>query len=146
VPKERPRFSVLRGKIHTYSSPTTAAYEKIVFNTAMQAIADRYHRLRQLQRELPVSASQWPKNMAYRVTLFFYRKDFHRYDVDNAVKSSLDGAGTLLWEDDSQVVETHAFKSVDADNPRTDWTVDALEEYEFFIKRIKSGQRKPLAT
>lgn len=39
-------------------------------------------------------------------------------DLDNAMKGLLDSLSGVLWKDDRQVVELHAYKRKDASNPR----------------------------
>ncbi len=89
VPKERPR---VYGRV-AVTPPRTAAYERAV---ALQALAARPWNQPTAE---PVSVVMW----------FYYRDRRHR-DLDNLVKSVLDGITGILIEDDHQVVHLEAVK------------------------------------
>lgn len=46
-------------------------------------------------------------------------------DLDNRVKVTLDALNGVLWTDDDQVVELHAYRAEDKANPRMEVTVEA---------------------
>ena len=47
-------------------------------------------------------------------------------DLDNALKASLDSLTGVLWEDDRQIVELHAYKHQDKERPRIEVEVVQL--------------------
>lgn len=109
VPKGRPR--VYNGVAVT--PPRTVAYEEAVGYAALAA------RTWDAPTDKPVSVVAW-----------FYMPNHRRVDVDNLVKSLLDGLSGVLYEDDGQVVRIEAVKMVDRDNPRAEVCVRELEEHD----------------
>lgn len=55
-----------------------------------------------------------------RVRLLFYQANNRRCDLDNLVKSVLDGLQGVVFKDDAQIWELYAVRHVDADNPRVE--------------------------
>jgi Holliday junction resolvase RusA-like endonuclease len=51
-------------------------------------------------------APAWSLGARYDVEIDVYRSG--RFDLDNVIKSALDGCTGILWKDDAQVVEIHA--------------------------------------
>jgi Holliday junction resolvase RusA-like endonuclease len=65
-------------------------------------------------------ASQWKEPITDQdiaLNIIFYVKN-NRRDLDNCLKATLDCLTGLIWKDDSQVVELHVYKEIDAANPR----------------------------
>lgn len=58
-----------------------------------------------------------------KVTMRFYRPR-KRGDVDNSIKLCLDALTGYAYEDDEQVVEIHAYRYEDKDNPRVEIEVE----------------------
>ncbi len=54
---------------------------------------------------------------AVAVTLRVFRKQ-RSGDLDNKIKPLLDSLNGIAWNDDSQIVEIHAFRFDDPKNPR----------------------------
>lgn len=105
IPKGRPRFSVIRGKVHTYTPEKTRAAEE----------AMRWH-LR----------SAWtgePTTKECHVQLTFAAKS-KRSDIDNFCKLVLDAANGIVWTDDRQVTRLMV------DLYRVDSVADAFTEIE----------------
>lgn len=48
-------------------------------------------------------------------------------DIDNALKGFFDSMTGLLWKDDKQIVELHAYKLIDKQRPRIEISVVELE-------------------
>jgi len=110
VGKERPRASPSG---HFYTPPRTQAYEKTVRLFALQAM----------------KASGWVKTEAnVKIWVHAYVADKRRRDLDNLEKVAADSLNDLVWEDDSQIVESHAYKKLDRDNPRLEITVEVDDE------------------
>lgn len=59
-----------------------------------------------------------------RLTCTFFLPDARRRDLDNLIKSVLDGLNGVAWEDDSQVVEVMARKEIARNHPRTDISIE----------------------
>lgn len=104
IPKERPR--VVRGR--TYTPPRTAAHETKVRAYAIAALG--------VAKRAGVS---WPRDAHYRVTVHFWRQSRQPADIDNLQKSLFDGLNDVCWVDDARIVEVHATKGIDPDEPRT---------------------------
>ncbi len=106
VPHERPRLG-RRG--HVFTPPRTAAYRT---TSALLVRAASTGRSRAL--------------VGLRVT--FYRATARRCDLDNLLKSLLDGIteSGRIWEDDSQVRELHAHLILKAAHPRAEVEVYRL--------------------
>lgn len=101
-PKARPRF----GKGKAFTPPETVAHERKVAFFAKAA------KVRPTSGPVVVGCS-------------FYLGNNRRIDLDNLQKAICDALNGIAWEDDSQVVESHASKAVDASNPRTVVIIEA---------------------
>lgn len=53
------------------------------------------------------------------LNVMFYYGDNRKRDIDAYLKILLDSMSGIVYEDDCQVTELHAFKEVDKENPRT---------------------------
>lgn len=104
VPKGRPRFNRTTGSV--YTPATTRAYEQAI---SILAMAQR----KQMVREGPV-----------KVTLWFYTSKTS--DIDNLIKSTLDGLNGQAFTDDKQVCEVHAYR-IDSSPARTEVLVEAQD-------------------
>lgn len=69
--------------------------------------------------DLRIACRHRPFEGDIAVALIFYRKDRHVIDLDNLVKHVLDAGNKVAWNDDTQIVEIQARKSVDSYRPRT---------------------------
>lgn len=56
----------------------------------------------------------------YSVEIRFFMPTFRRSDVDNLCKLPLDAANKIVWPDDMQVVELHAYVTRGCAEPRTE--------------------------
>lgn len=117
-PKQRARAG--RGG-RFYTPLETRAYEKAIKRVASLT-----------------AGSSWGRGGIYRVHVHAVFANNHPRDLDNLVKSVLDGMNGVAWHDDRQVFETSARKSVDAANPRTEVRVERAGDYV----RPKSRRRK----
>jgi Holliday junction resolvase RusA-like endonuclease len=115
VPKERPRV----GRYSTRTPTRTATYETLVGMHTMLAVATWARAYRRA----------WDTSARYSVAIRIHRSSRHRFDIDNAAKSILDGAIGGLWADDSQVDDLHIRRAeVSPDSPRTIVTVRRIGE------------------
>jgi len=53
------------------------------------------------------------------MNVIFYFPDKRKRDIDNCLKALLDCCTGVLYHDDSQIIELHVYKCIDAKNPRT---------------------------
>ena len=122
VPKARPRFSKFG---HVYTTPKTRAYENIVKSTAIDnrvpCIATALRVELVIYKSIPKSFSKKKRELANEGEIYPVVKP----DIDNYVKSVLDGLNGILFVDDKQIVDFRAVKKY-SDNPRvevTAWSV-----------------------
>lgn len=68
-------------------------------------------------------ANQWgprpPMTGPVALTVFAYRKDKRRADIDNVVKHIMDAGNGIVWLDDSQILALVANKIPSDPDPRT---------------------------
>lgn len=57
------------------------------------------------------------------LSVVFYRRTRQIVDLDNLLKHLMDAANGILWINDYQVTEIYARMELDADRPRTNFTV-----------------------
>lgn len=106
VPKGRPRINKTTGTV--YTPATTRVYENSV---AMMAMVGK-----EKFADAPVI-----------IEALFFLKGNKKVDIDNLVKSVLDGLNhSGIWDDDSQVWALAAFKYPNAETPRTEITIGLL--------------------
>lgn len=67
-----------------------------------------------------------PSTAPMSITVAFHVRDRRRRDVDNLLKTVLDGLNGIAWADDSQVVHADVWVFVNRDNPHTEITVTQL--------------------
>jgi len=106
VPKGRPRLNTRTGTF--YTPPTTKTFEGAVAYNAMS------------QRERILDGN-------VEVVVTFYTAKKKPSDLDNLIKSVLDGLNRHAFADDSQVTEIKA-KRIRSENPRTEVEVRYAEE------------------
>lgn len=99
--KERPRFAFHNGRVMTYTPKATHSFEKSL----------KQYFITQNCRKLTGS-------LEVRIQVYFGVKNKKlwgelkdtRPDIDNYVKSCLDGLNGLAWDDDGQIVRVIAEK------------------------------------
>lgn len=123
VPKARPRFTMQGGKARTYTPTSSAAYETtigLLAHAAMRAqgiaepLAGALHV--QVQAFFPVPHS-WSKKRKASASWHASRPD-----LDNIVKSALDGLNRVAFADDGQIASIYATKAYSA-TPRLEVAV-----------------------
>lgn len=67
-----------------------------------------------------------PHTGPVRLTLTFYRPA-KRGDLDNGIKVTLDALNGHAYNDDSQIVEIHAYRREDKRNPRVEVDIVPME-------------------
>lgn len=88
IPKARPQFDSRHKR--TYTKQSTKEWEAVVRHYCVLAF-----------RHID------PYQEPVKVSLRFYRKG--AADLDNLVKSALDGMNGVAWDDDRRVLELHAY-------------------------------------
>ena len=120
VPKARPRFTMQGGKARTYTPTSSAAYETtigLLAHAAMQGRAPMQGAVAvQLQAFFPVPKT-WSKKR--KAAAHWHAS---RPDLDNIVKSALDGLNRVAFADDGQVSSIYATKAY-SDTPRLEVSV-----------------------
>lgn len=120
VPKARPRFTMAGGKARTYTPTSSAAYETTVgllAHAAMQGGEPMKGALHvQVQAFFTVPHS-WSKKRKAAASWHASRPD-----LDNVVKSALDGLNRVAFADDGQVASVYATKAYSA-TPRLEVAV-----------------------
>lgn len=124
VPKGRPRFNPKTGR--TYTPTETRRYENHVYQSLVAQGAKRHDGGVEIKmtviKEPPQSWSKKRQQAAIEGKILATQ----RPDVDNYVKSVLDGSKDLLFQDDSYVVSLKASKRF-GDDPRVEIKVYELD-------------------
>ncbi len=112
VAKGRARSFLRQGRIAHYTPQKTAQYENLVRLVAQQAtgkaapVTCAVTLIIRAFLPIPTSWSR-KKHLAAAVGEIVPTK---RPDLDNIIKAIKDGANTVIWIDDSQVIDIHASK------------------------------------
>lgn len=112
VAKGRGRHAVVNGRARVFTPAHTRSYENRIKDAAAEAMGARnpiegavevwVHVL------LPYPKSASKKKLAEMVAGRI--RPCTKPDIDNYVKSALDGINSIVIKDDNQVVELHAYK------------------------------------
>lgn len=111
VPKGRPRATLIKGKIVTYTPKRTREAEKVVALIARAAWEGE------------------PSKKRFVVDMVFKCRN-KRTDGDNLEKLVLDAVEGIIFENDSQVETVVRTKTVDTKNPSTSAVFIELEDGE----------------
>ncbi len=98
-PKQRPRLAKRGRHAFVYTPKETLAYEAAVASAAL--------------KEIPETG--WRSDMDYRVSIQLVFENNRLVDLDNCIKSVLDGLNNVLWADDSSVCWVSAERQFDAE-------------------------------
>lgn len=113
-PKARPRFAVVHGHVETYTPKKTKSYENFV--AAFYKAAAKGFKFEKgipltvtilFAMEIPTSKTKKVKNQMADGNI----KHTVKPDLDNLVKSILDGLNGIAWHDDAQIVQLNVSKS-----------------------------------
>ena len=126
--KGRPRTVTLAtGYVSTYTPAPTRQYENKV-----RAICQKACKGRHFQEGVPLRVEAWfympiPRSGS-KATKERLRNAFHtvKPDIDNLMKSILDGCNKCAYADDNQVSEVYAHKKY-SDCPRTEVIIRVCE-------------------
>lgn len=69
---------------------------------------------------LKLAWKKQPSTSDFMVGMEFHTKGKRRRDLDNLMKLVLDAGNSIVWADDSQVVELHGYLYRESPNPRTE--------------------------
>lgn len=106
VPKARPRTG---RNGNTYTPRRTLDHEERIAKAARNVLRGRK-----------------PTTAPVAVSVTFYVPGRRKGDVDNYLKTTLDGLNEIAWGDDSQVVHADAWVILDRANPRTEVSITTL--------------------
>lgn len=130
VAKGRPRFRV-RGKyVQTYTDENTTSFENLVKLEYENQCDCKYDKDDPLivsiifYLPIPESASKKKKGQMLNCEILPTKKP----DLDNAVKSILDGLNGIAYYDDKQIVKIVTAKLY-SENPKTDIEICSFSEY-----------------
>jgi Holliday junction resolvase RusA-like endonuclease len=107
IAKHRPRTVMVKGRVRTYTPKLTKDYEKEVAWEAKRARVRRHDGI-------------------VAVTLRFFGA---RGDLDNIIKSALDGMIGICFNDDRQVEELHAYVDRKGKPARTEVEIRTKDEF-----------------
>jgi Holliday junction resolvase RusA-like endonuclease len=124
--KGRPRLGIVKGHAMAFTPDKTRSYEAIVRHAASQEMGGRTPLDEALvvdvRAYLPVPRSWSGKKQ--RAALGGEIRPTGRPDCDNFIKAALDACNTVVFRDDSLIVELRASKSY-SDRPRLEIEVRA---------------------
>lgn len=126
--KGRPRFTRAG---HTYTLDATRAYEAKIQEAAREAMHGFPPVAKEVAFEVNVEAFfPIPKSWSKKKRLSALQgvdRPIKKPDIDNVVKSAVDGMNGIVFVDDAQVVKLTATKHY-SETPRLEVTVRELEE------------------
>jgi len=105
VGKERPRM----GKHGVYTPTKTKKFERLVYVSALER-----------------RPWGWSREGRFDIEVSCYFPDLHRRDVDNVLKSVMDGMKGVIYDDDAQVSVAKVKGMLDRERPRTEIIVRRL--------------------
>ena len=115
--KGRPRFSVFRGHVHTFTPKKTAEYEAKIAEYYMSVKGRKFDREQPLcisiEFGMPIPKST-PKSRRLAMAEGILRH-IRKPDLDNLIKAVLDALNGIAWEDDAQVIRITAKKMYSTD-------------------------------
>jgi len=93
VAKQRPRTKKTKNGYSTRTPKKTKDYESLVAQSAMIALVGR---------------EMYDEKAELSVSIIIHREDARRADIDNIVKSVMDGMEKVVYHNDSQVLELYS--------------------------------------
>lgn len=113
IGKQRPRWSSKTGAM--YTPDKSARYEKLIRQAAYIAV-----------KTYAQEHGVWPVDAEYSITLDVFHRDRRWPDVDNVLKSVLDGLNTVAYLDDKQVSKLVASRNMDKRRPRVEVILEVV--------------------
>lgn len=116
--KARPRATVVGGHARVYTPKTTATYENLVRLCFLEQNKGAEPEKGPVQIEMvfyfaPPKSAYWPVNSKHNGELkdgWLDKRQTSKPDIDNLVKSVLDGLNGVAFKDDSQIWRVTASK------------------------------------
>lgn len=114
VGKGRPKFSRMGNFVRTYTPEATANYETLVRLSFIQENPN----FKTIEKDIPLTCiitiyKGIPKSTSKKKRTMMLNGEIRptsKIDLDNGIKSILDGLNKVAFEDDSQIVELKACK------------------------------------
>ena len=132
--KGRPRATVIHGHARVYTPATTASYENLVRLCFLEQNADAKPTNKAVSLEVKFKFglnksdynSKGEPNKHGKAKL--QGTEFHKkkWDVDNLLKSVMDGLNGVAYTDDCNVIKVTAEKSF-SEKPETEVIIDEIE-------------------
>ena len=122
--KGRPKFRRTGKYVQTYTDDKTVSYENLVKLSFINSGCRSYMNKEALRCEMIIYDSI-PKSTSKKKKEQMLLHKIHptkKPDIDNVVKSILDGLNTVAFSDDAQIVELHCFKHY-SEEPRVEVTI-----------------------
>lgn len=134
VGKQRPRYSMYKGIVRTYTPQHTINYESLIAHEYNQ----KYGKL-SFERDTPINIvvkayfklsgvdfgkKGLSKSGRAKMSMGYCTKNV---DLDNIVKSIMDSLNSICYVDDKQVVSINACKFWTMDTPRVEVIVESLQ-------------------
>ena len=120
MPKLRPRFKIVRGKVFTHTPYETKAFEnELAALYLTRAGRSKFESYVPLQVEI-VFAMQMPKSFSKKKRAAATEgllPHTVKPDLDNLTKAVLDGLNKIAWNDDAQIIALHVMKKYSAGDP-----------------------------
>ena len=126
--KGRPRFRNMGKYVKPYTDETTTNYENLVKLSFINSGCEPYMNGEALICELsiyqsiPKSTSKKKKQQMIAHEIYPTKKP----DIDNIVKSILDGLNKIAFKDDTQIIELHCYKYY-GEEPRVEVTIKEVD-------------------
>jgi Holliday junction resolvase RusA-like endonuclease len=82
-----------------------------------------------------------PTKKLVRLTIHYYHQSVKKKDQPNLPKTTADALNRIVYEDDSQIHETHLYRHLDRQKPRVVIKVEEVEDM-LWVTLKKSRSRK----
>ncbi|MBP2657279.1 MAG: Endodeoxyribonuclease RusA [Firmicutes bacterium] len=127
VAQGRPKFTTINGHAKAYDPAKSRSYKQIVRDEALKykpsvPLQEAIKLRVVIYKGIPKSFSQKRRILAIAGSI----RPTTKPDVDNVVKGIKDALKSVIWRDDSQVVELAADKFY-SETPRVEIEISALE-------------------
>ena len=127
--KGRPRFRNVGKYVQTYTDEKTTNYENLVKLSFMNSGCEPYMNDEALDCEIAIYKSI-PKSTSKKKQLEMLTENIKpttKPDLDNCIKSILDGLNKVAFKDDSQITSLYCQKRYDLE-PRVEITIKREDE------------------
>lgn len=111
--KGRPRFSTYGGFVRTYTDKATLNYENLVKMSYIESCGGEpitYHDDLEMEINIYVSIPKSAPKYKQKMMIDGDIRPLKKPDIDNCIKSILDGLNKVAFDDDKQIVRIVASK------------------------------------